>query len=319
MTYIQKGVVEVSTTVLVVSNATVDETYAVPSTPKPGESLIACFQSRDVGGKGANVACVLSRAGVDTMLMAGVGFDERGEYIRQTLVNEPLVLDLVANELQPSDISLICTDQNGENSIVTTVAAAQGLPSSRAVLALQGMSASGWLVLQGNLTAAMTAELMDEARRCGHRIAFNPSPLADWMMALTGRADVLVLNEGEAGDLTGHADELAVRALLHGDTVQVALTRGARGAILGTRAISEEDSSAQLIVGQAVEAGVVDTTGAGDTWLATALASAIRRNTWLDALALRHAAEAAAITIGRYGTRKAFPDTASLDDILGQA
>ena len=69
--------------VLVVGNVTVDETYTVPSTPRPGESLIGQFRSRDVGGKGANVATVLARCGVATWLMAGIGQDERGMFVQQ--------------------------------------------------------------------------------------------------------------------------------------------------------------------------------------------------------------------------------------------
>ncbi len=69
----------------------------------------------------------------------------------------------------------------------------------------------------------------------------------------------------------------------------------------------------------AVSADVVDTTGAGDTYLGAALASVILRGTWLDTIALRHAAEAAAITVSRYGTRSAFPDESALAGILARA
>ena len=64
-----------SVQVLVVANVSVDETYAVLSTPKPGEPLIGEFRSRDVGGKGANVATILARCGIATRLMAGIGAD----------------------------------------------------------------------------------------------------------------------------------------------------------------------------------------------------------------------------------------------------
>jgi sugar/nucleoside kinase (ribokinase family) len=67
--------------VLVVSNVTVDETYSIESMPLPGQSLIDEWRSRNVGGNGANVATVLSRTGVHTTLLAGIGTDERSAYI----------------------------------------------------------------------------------------------------------------------------------------------------------------------------------------------------------------------------------------------
>jgi ribokinase len=61
----------------------------------------------------------------------------------------------------------------------------------------------------------------------------------------------------------------------------------------------------------------VDTTGAGDCFMATALASAALRAARLDPRALLHAA-AAAITVSRPGTGAAFPTRAELADILRQ-
>lgn len=313
--------------VLVVGNVTVDETYAVPSTPRPGESLIGQFRSRDVGGKGANVATVLSRCGVATCLIAGIGQDERGEFVQAALAQEPLCLELVSSLQYPTDLSLIYTDAHGENSIVTTVAATQCIDCSQARNAMESLQKPGFLVLQGNLSQTITQTLIDDARAIGITIVLNPSPCADWLKDTVQLADIIILNDGEARSLTGLSDEAAVQALLaHGPT-HVVLTRGSQGALLGAHAAKatttamakatatpEQSVSIEFIA--TVPATTVDTTGAGDTYLGTALASAILRNTTLDTLALQHAAEAAAITVSRYGTRTAFPDVSALARIL---
>ncbi|EKQ6539234.1 ribokinase, partial [Klebsiella michiganensis] len=63
-------------------------------------------------------------------------------------------------------------------------------------------------------------------------------------------------------------------------------------------------------------AEALDTTGAGDTFLAVMLASAILRGIAPDALALAHASRAAAITVSRRGTLSAFPDGHELTALL---
>ena len=316
--------------VLVVANVTVDETYAVLSIPKPGESLIGEFRSRDVGGKGANVATVLARCGIATRLMAGIGGDERGEFVRRELSHESIQSDLVTVLQYPTDLSLIYTDAQGENSIVTTVAATQGIDCSLARSAMVSMKKPGYLVLQGNLNKTTTHRLIDDAKSLGISIVLNPSPYRDWLKETLRLADILVLNEVEAETLSGLRNTAAVECLLRQGPRQVVLTRGSDGAILGshTRTVTTGHEIATKFVGNsaaqeltidtvdAVYGDVVDTTGAGDTYLGTALASAIRRGMPLDILSLRHAAEAAAITVSRYGTRSAFPDESALNDIL---
>ncbi|MGO8085347.1 PfkB family carbohydrate kinase, partial [Rhizobium leguminosarum] len=66
----------------------------------------------------------------------------------------------------------------------------------------------------------------------------------------------------------------------------------------------------------AEDCDVVETTGAGDTLTAASLASCALRGQRLDRLALDHAVAAAAITVSRHGTRKAFPTISELDAIL---
>lgn len=66
----------------------------------------------------------------------------------------------------------------------------------------------------------------------------------------------------------------------------------------------------------AVPTEALDTTGAGDTFLAVMLASAILRGVEPDALALAHASRAAAITVSRRGTLSAFPDGHELTALL---
>ena len=333
------------TIALVIANATVDETYAVDTIPGAGESLIGHFRLRDVGGKGANVATVLARCGVATTLMAGVGNDDRGEFVRQALSQEPLQLALVSSPHHPTDISVIYTDARGENSIVTTVAATRCVDHSHASGFIRELKMQGLLVLTGNLDQETTDALIGEARRAGMAVVLNPSPCHESLKTSLPEVDILFLNQGEAETLTGLRNEAAVRSLLDHGVMQVVLTRGDKGALLGTHGTgsgrtsretsgatsgeigveasgeasveaSGESHDSVIRTVAAVSAEVVDTTGAGDTYMGVALASSMLRGTVIDALALQHAARAASITVSRFGTRSAFPDAATLAGIL---
>ena len=144
-----------------------------------------------------------------------------------------------------------------------------------------------------------------EARMATTQPAMNPSPLRPFFAELWPLVDSAFVNESEAAALGGTA------ALVAAGVAQVVLTLGPKGAQL----VTAQDS----VTVPAQPCDVVDTTGAGDCFMATALASAGLRGVALDARALRHAAAAAAITVSRPGTRAAFPSGAELADILRHA
>ncbi len=74
---------DVGVQALVIANATVDETYSVAKLPATGESLLGHLRAHDVGGKCANVATVMARCGMSTRLMAVIGKDARGDFVKK--------------------------------------------------------------------------------------------------------------------------------------------------------------------------------------------------------------------------------------------
>ncbi len=288
----------------VIGNVALDEAMTVAEPPTFGASIHAQAVGIDLGGKGANQAIVLGRAGVRCRLCAAVGEDSRADDIRSRLGAEPLEVDLVRIAGVASDFSIILRIPSGDNAVITTNAAASGLTPDAACAALTGAEAGDLLVLQGNLSAETTLAVLRLARRMGMRTALNPSPLRPFFADLWPLVDIAFVNESEATALGG-AD-----AILAAGVRQVVQTLGAKGARL-VMATGDTLVSAQ-------PCAVVDTTGAGDCFMATALASAAVRGVALDPRALLHAAAAAALTVSRPGTGAAFPSRAELADILLQ-
>ncbi|MCA3440527.1 MAG: ribokinase [Rhodobacter sp.] len=288
----------------VIGNVALDETVTVRGLPAIGASVHGQAGQTDLGGKGANQAIILGRAGLPCRFCAAVGEDSRADDIRSRLAAEPLEADLIRVAGVASDFSIILRTPSGDNAIITTNAAASGLTPEAASAALSGAVPGDLLVLQGNLSADTTVAALRQARARGMQTALNPSPLRHFFRDIWPLVDIAFLNETEAAALGG------TRALLAAGVPQVVLTLGAKGARLVT---TEQDF---LVPAQPCK--VVDTAGAGDCFMATALASAGLRDAPLDPRALRHAAAAAAITVSRPGTGSAFPTRAELAEILLQ-
>ncbi|WP_281981376.1 ribokinase [Thalassorhabdomicrobium marinisediminis] len=286
----------------VVGNAALDETLSVEDFPSPGASIFGSNLSRDLGGKGINQAVAIARAGLDCVLVAAVGNDARGREIAERLAREPLDGQLETLAGITTDASMILMTLAGENAIITTREAADALTPDVACRCLQDATRGDLLVVQGNLREDTTTALLRTARRIGMQTAMNPSPLQSYFSALWPLTDMIFVNEGEAEALGG------VEHLLDEGIETVVLTLGGAGAALITRAGRQDVP--------AVPCDVLDTTGAGDCFMATALASAGVRGVAMDARALQHAAHAAAHTVAHTGTVAAFPDAGTFARIL---
>ncbi|QHA11988.1 ribokinase [Cereibacter sphaeroides] len=288
--------------VFVIGNVALDETLSIEDFPRPGASIFGAALSRDLGGKGANQAVAMGRTGLACIFVSAVGQGPRGQEIAQRLAQEPLEAELVALEGVATDISIVLMSARGENAIITTREAASALTPEAAAAALARGQTGDLLVLQGNLSAAATQAALRAARDAGMRTAFNPSPLQPYFGTLWPLVDTVFLNEGEAEALG------RVESLLAQGVGEIVLTLGAQGA--------ELIRTTERTRVPAHPCAVVDTTGAGDCFMAVALASAALRGTRLDARALNHAARAAAHTVGRAGTVAAFPNRAEMAAIL---
>ena len=294
--------------VFVVGNIALDQTLAVDRMPLEGESIFGSKISTDLGGKGTNQAIVLARCGIPTILIAAIGTDAQSRQMRDRLSQEPVIARLIERADISGDTTIVLKDADGGNVNITTVDCARSL-GIEDVRPLMGDAEPGdFLVLQGNLTVAATADIMHEARAKRLRLALNPSPLVPNIVPHLKGLDVIFLNEHEAEEITGLRKQAAVQYLLDLEIDVVVLTLGASGALLGNK-----DG---IVAVPAQQTDVADSTGAGDTFQSVAIGSALRRRTWIDNLSLSKAAMAAAITVSRFGTAAAFPSKVELEELL---
>lgn len=296
---------------LVLGNVAIDDAMQAPAWPTPGATVLVGPPARDLGGKGANQALVLRRAGAPVRFVATIGDDDAATWIAQALVAEGLDPGALIRLSGPSDRSLIFVAPGGENAIASTSHCSDALTPVHAEAAIAAAASGDILVMQGGLTLETTRAAFAAARKKAIPVIFNPSAMREGYAGLLAGVDLLVLNAVEATQLAGDGAPSALAARLRASgPSMVVITLGGDGALgLGP------GGEVILPAGPAI---VCDSTGAGDCYLAVLAAALYGRDLPLPhAMAL--AARAAAITVSRPGTRAAFPTADELGAIFAGA
>lgn len=275
----------------VLGSINLDFVAAAPSLPRPGETVTGATLARHPGGKGANQALAARRLGAEVALVGRVGRDPMAAEALALLRAGGVDLTGVAvDDTAPTGVALIAVDPSGENQIVVAAGANHGV-SPQALPA----RFDGPLVLQLELPVGTVEAAV---ARAADFVCVNLAPAAPVSDGLLGRADLLVVNEGEAA-FYGEA--------LHRGAGRVVVTLGARGAVMfeGGREIARAAPPAVR---------AVDATGAGDAFVG-ALCVALLEVQAPEA-ALRFACAAGALAATRPGAQPSAPTRAEVEAII---
>ncbi len=291
----------------VIGNCTLDISFRLPRFPRSGETMLVDEQSQDVGGKGANQAVAATRSGVAVDLCAAVGQDDHGRSIKSRLRAEGVGVRLVRELAVPTDESIIFVTPGGENSIVSTHAAARSLGRDDVLQSLRDATSLDIVLMQGNLSRDLTLFALQQARGLGALTVLNPAPIHYTFDDMWPFVDHAIINEVETDLLSGQTDAVGgARFLMDRGVGHVVVTLGAAGAVTAS------DRGVDAIAAERVDA--VDTTGAGDVFCGV-FAAGLALAQPLDAAA-GAAVRAATLSVTRRGTQSAFPTPAELDRIM---
>jgi len=274
----------------VLGSVNLDLIVQVDALPKAGETVTGGTYTALPGGKGANVAVAARRLGAETEIMAAVGDDD---YAAQALVNlekEGVYLDAVRRVDAHTGLAFITVSEDGENQI----AVASGANAAYAPKDVPKLC-SDVLITQFEIPTAVIEAALNSYEGF---VAVNASPVCSGVDAILNRADLIIVNEGEANayDLKDHAGLVAV-------------TLGSKGAELrkGGKIIASATPP---------KVEVVDTTGAGDAFAAALTVALAEKQS--EAEALEFACAVGALTTTKLGTQTASPTRAEVDAILGR-
>lgn len=275
------------------------------------------------GGSPANVAVGLARLGVPTRMLARLAEDPLGTLLRAHLVRNGVRLDQAVTATEQSSLAIVSVGPDGGAVYDFRVDGTADWQWSTAELAtaLDGPVIavhSGSLALTTPPGAAVLRDMMRAARATA-TVTYDPNcrPLLmgdrSWVLAgvdeMLRVADVVkVSSEDLAWLLPGNRPDEVVEEWLDRGPSLVIVTLGADGVVAGTRGGLRNRRPARAI-------DVVDTVGAGDTFMAALIAGlhgrdllGAQRRAALDSLTadaldvvIDDALLAAAINCGRHG------------------
>lgn len=277
--------------VVVVGSVNVDHTVEVERFPRPGETLLASSLRSSMGGKGANQAVAASNSGARTSMIARIGTDAEGSQALESLQRADVDVDGVERVDDAPTGTAWITVCATENTIVVVPGANSVWPEQ-----LPQFDTSAVVLCQLEIPLPVVESVA--ATTVGSFI-LNAAPARPLNDDVLRRCDVLIVNEHELAEVSGHtgidASETgaliaASRSLIERGTTAVVTTLGSRGAILCT-------TDSTLVATAPPTPDVVDSTGAGDAFcgvfagriaLGESLGAALRAGVTAGSLAVRH-------------------------------
>ncbi|MBV9059151.1 MAG: ribokinase [Pseudonocardiales bacterium] len=274
--------------VTVVGSVNLDLVATLPRLPEPGETLTASSFTRVPGGKGANQALAVRRLGLAVRLVAAVGTDPEADRALELLRQESVDLDRLQWVNEATGLALIAVDTAGD----TTITVVPGANATLEISAADVASADAVLTVLEVPDHAVTAA----ARHATGLFVLNAAPARPVPDEVLQRADLVVVNRAEYAALPG----------LHAAPA-VAVTDGPRGAVLLR-------NGRQTAAATPPPVQAVDGTGAGDAFLAAAVAGLLQGLADTDLLIRACAAGALAAT--RPGAQPSLPTAEQIDEVL---
>lgn len=291
--------------ILVIGSLNMDITLRMERAPEAGETLTADSMVASPGGKGANQAYAAGKLGGDVAMLGAVGQDAYGEELIANLASVGVDVSGIQKIADvPTGTAVIYVEHTGENRIVL-VTGANGMVDRAYIDAhMDKIAACDIVILQLEIPLDTVVYAAKKAKDLGKTVIVDPAPaVPDIPKELWAYVDYIKPNETELNIiLTGKADGLpldeALTQVQQLGVKNVWVTMGGHGVFF-----RDENGREKTIPSVRVKA--VDTTAAGDTFLAAAAVSLSKGKTPAEAIAYGNRAAALAVT--RPGAQQSVP------------
>ena len=281
-------------TAVVVGSVNVDLVLRSSTLPGPGETVLARSLVRIPGGKGGNQAVALSRLGADTSIIGCVGDDVDGQWSRMQLDAEGVDTSYLVSEPSASTgVAVVALSDAGENQILVVPGANFSAPD----VFIEGADV---VIAQLEIPLETVALAMSRGRAAGALTVLNAAPAREVSDEVLADVHILIVNELEARAMSpgpGGAAHAALRLLERGPRA-VVVTLGGEGALA---AVGGE----VLRVPAMKVRDVIDTTGAGDCFVAALATAWVRGDDVVTGL--RYATTASGLSIQKLGAQASLP------------
>ncbi|MBM2658940.1 ribokinase [Staphylococcus pseudoxylosus] len=280
----------------------IDRVYKLPHLVENGETLSSSSFQKYAGGKGLNQSIALSRAGSNVYHAGKIGED--GDFLIQSLVSDNINVDAINKTKGITGHAIIQVDAKGNNSIFLYGGENQTITTSFIKEVFENFNSGYLLVLQNEISHL--DYIIDLASKKQLMIALNPSPMNENIEGIDlNKVDFLFLNEIEGRILSGEKEthKILKKLISYYPDLKIIITLGVNGAVY-------KDKN-QEYRQRAINTKVIDTTGAGDTFLGYFLSMFFQKKTVEESLLI--ASKASSLSISKKGGSSSIP---KIDSIL---
>lgn len=292
--------------VIVLNSHGVGQYAYVDRMPRWGETLrVKNWHVAEDGGKGTNVSVALGRLSIDTAYIGKVGNDPWGDLGEKWLKEAGVdATYLYRTDEVSTGTGLILIGPEGQNAIIDGDSSSVALTEQEVTDALDDMTGSTYFVTGLEIPMHVALAGARYAKELGMHTVLNPSPLPEEPMGRLDYIDYLFINEVEARYLcneTEHPD-VDLKTLMEEvrdqyGAANIILTAGSNGS-MGLCG-DEYWTVPALKVDR-----VVNTAGAGDGFMAAAVANLVWGKSLKDAM--DWASKYAALSVTFEGTIPAY-------------
>ena len=297
--------------IYVLGSLNMDMVAKVAYMPVNGETMSAEKFYTNCGGKGNNQAVAIAKLGGKVAMIGKVGSDANGKVMKDNLTAYGVDTTFVTEGDSPSGIAMILVE-NGDNRIILSAGANYDITEEDVDEGLSNAGKGDYLVMQLEVPLEIVSYAAQLAKKKGMTVVLNPAPAVSLPESLLCNVDIICPNESEAKILTGIEIEdevslaLTVKNLYKMGVKQVVLTMGGNGAVV------TNEFEITHIPARKVE--VVDTTGAGDTFIGAMILKLAEGKTIVEAGTF--ASYASSITITREGAAQSIPTLGEVEKLV---
>lgn len=280
--------------------------------PKVGETMTGTKFQTGFGGKSANQAVMCSRLGGHSTILGMVGNDDIGKsHFDNFKSNNVDTTFLGVSESEASGVAAIIVDNStGQNRIIIIPGASNDLSPESIDKSESVFKDAGAVVVGLEVPHEAIIRVLELARKHSVLTITNAAPAkSDLDPRIFQFTDILCVNETEAEIITGRTTPMTTDADIEEVSKQliekcptVVLTLGSKGSVLMNRA----NPKVMSVQANQVD-NVVDTTGAGDSFVG-AMAYYLVEHSHLEMTEIiRRSGSIATISVQKEGTQSSFP------------
>lgn len=302
--------------VMVVGSANMDYVLRVKKHLSDGECVMTDSQDVIAGGKGANRAVALARLGAVPIFSCCIGADPSGDYLYKLYLDEGIdCTPVVRTDKAGTGAAYIMVDTKGVNRIAVYTGANSLYGNDIIDNSLKYLEQAEILSLELEIPLESVQRLNIEAQRRGIPAVIDAGPMRMYTDTSIFKGAYLISpNQTEAESLTG------IKIVTRDDVKEALKALYSIGVTYSHIKLGENGSACydgkEFIFCPAFNTGlpVVDTTAAGDTYMAALCKSLSQKNSMEKAM--HYASVAAGISVTRFGAIPSLPKASDVDKYI---